>query len=69
MKDIFALHLAEYESAPEVIAVAPAVMKLLGEHTASHEGLVIAAPISYEMRVAISRRKDTSMRFFRGRSQ
>lgn len=64
MKDIFALHLAEYESAPEVIAVAPAVMKLLGEHTASHEGLVIAAPISYEMRVAISRRKDTSMRFF-----
>ncbi|MCX7026915.1 MAG: galactokinase [Spirochaetes bacterium] len=64
MKDIFAIHQAEYETLPVNVASAPAVVKLLGEHTASSEGLVLAAAISFEMRVAVSLRKDSSIRFF-----
>jgi galactokinase len=64
MKDIFAVHLTEYESPPACVALAPATVKLLGEHTASGDGIVLAAAISYEMKVAISQRKDSSMRFF-----
>jgi len=64
MKDIFAIHLAEYETPPACVAVAPAVVKILGEHTAASEGIVLAAAISFEMRVAVSLRKDSSMRFF-----
>ena len=64
MKDIFAVHLAEYESPPACVASAPATIKLLGEHTGSSDGIVLAAAISSEMKVAISLRKDSSMRFF-----
>ncbi len=64
MKDIFAVHLAEYEASPACVASAPATVKLLGEHTANSDGIVLAAAISYEMKVAISQRKDSSMRFF-----
>ena len=64
MKDIFALHLAEYESPPACVASAPATVKFLGEHTASSDGIVLAAAISYDMKVAVSQRKDSSMRFF-----
>ena len=45
------------------MASAPAVVKLLGEHTASSEGLVLTAAMSFEMRVAVSLRKDSSIRF------
>lgn len=64
MKDIFAVHLAEYEAPPACVASAPATLKLLGEHTASSDGIVLAAAISCEMKVSISPRKDSSMRFF-----
>lgn len=64
MKDIFAVHLTEYETSPACVASAPATVKLLGEHTASSDGIVLAAAISYDMKVAISQRKDSSMRFF-----
>lgn len=63
MKDIAELHLAEYDSAPESVAEAPAVVKLLGEHTDGAEGLVLAAALSFRMRVAVSFRKDASLRF------
>lgn len=64
MKDIFAIHQTEYESPPSCIASAPAVVKLLGEHTATSDGIVLAAALSFEVKVAISARKDSSMRFF-----
>jgi len=64
MKDIFAIHQAEYESPPLRAASASAVVKLLGEHTASSEGLVLAAAISFDMKIAVSLRKDSSIRFF-----
>lgn len=63
MKDIQVVHQTEYETPPACVASAPATVKLLGEHTASNEGLVLIASVSYEMRVAVSLRKDSSMRF------
>lgn len=64
MKDIAALHQTEYDSPPDCVAIVPAVVKLLGEHAPASDCLVLAAPISFEMRVAVSVRKDSSMRFF-----
>lgn len=63
MKDIAELHLTEYDSRPESVAEAPAIVKLLGEHTDAAEGLVLAAALSCRMRVAVSFRKDASLRF------
>ena len=65
MKDIVAVHLAEYEAPPACVASAPATVKLLGEHTASNDGIVLAAAISFEMKGGrVPSRKDSSMRFF-----
>jgi galactokinase len=64
MKDIAALHRAEYDTAPDIIAAAPGVVKFLGEHTEGSDGLVLAAALSFEIQVAISLRRDSSLRFF-----
>lgn len=64
MKDIVALHRAEYEAAPEVVASAPGVAKLLGEQAEATDGLVLAAALSFEIHVAVSSRKDSSLRFY-----
>jgi galactokinase len=64
MKDIAALHRAEYDAPPDIVAAAPAVVKFLGEHTEGSDGLVLAAAISFEIRVAVSLRRDASLRFF-----
>jgi galactokinase len=64
MKDIAALHRAEYDVAPDIVAAAPGVVKFLGEHTEASEGLVLAAALSFEIQVAISLRRDSSLRFF-----
>jgi galactokinase len=64
MKDIQALHRAEYEEEATVIATSPGVVKLLGEQAEAAEGLVLAVAIACEMRVAVSVRRDSSLRFF-----
>lgn len=64
MKDIVALHRAEYEGSPDVVAAAPGVVKMLGEQTESSDGLVLAAALSFDIRVAVSFRRDSSLRFF-----
>jgi len=64
MKDIVALHRAEFEEYPQIVATAPGVAKLLGEQTPSAEGLVLAAAISFDVSVGISERRDSSLRFF-----
>ncbi|HTX71903.1 MAG TPA: galactokinase family protein, partial [Rectinemataceae bacterium] len=64
MKDIAALHRAEFDSPPDLIAAAPGVVKFLGEHTEASDGLVLAASLSFELRVAVSLRRDSSLRFF-----
>lgn len=63
MKDIFSLHQSEYEVPPECVSAAPAIVKILGEHTDFADGLVLAASLSFEARVAVSFRKDNSLRF------
>jgi galactokinase len=64
MKDISSLHQTEYDAPPDCVGSAPAVVKFLGEHSDFNDGLVLTAALSFEMKVAISLRKDTSMRFF-----
>jgi galactokinase len=64
MKDIVALHRAEYEGSPEIVAAAPGVVKMLGEQLESTDGLVLAAALSFDVRVAVSFRRDSSLRFF-----
>jgi len=64
MKDIAAQHRAEYDAPPDLIAAAPGVVKFLGEQADSSDGLVLSAAISFEVRVAVSLRRDSSLRFF-----
>ncbi|MDA8410139.1 MAG: galactokinase [Treponema sp.] len=64
MKDIVALHRAEFEEYPQIVATAPGLIKLLGDQTPAAEGLVLAMAISFDVSVSISERRDSSLRFF-----
>jgi galactokinase len=64
MKDLIARHVAEYGSEPEVIASAPGVLNLMGEHTDFAGGHVLQAALNRSVEVAVSRRKDNSLRFY-----
>lgn len=69
MKDIGPIHREEYDVAadrpePFVVAEAPGRFHLLGEHGDSSGGLLLSAALDRGMRVAVSVRKDSSLRFF-----
>ena len=64
MTEINSLHLREYGAPPEVIVSAPGVVTLLGEQTDYNEGYTLQFGLNKRVRVAISRRKDSSLRFF-----
>ncbi|AEJ61164.1 GHMP kinase [Spirochaeta thermophila DSM 6578] len=64
MSDIRELHREEYGVLPEIAVSAPGVVSLLGEHTEEHEGRAIQFAASHRVDVAISRRKDSSLRFY-----
>jgi galactokinase len=64
MKDIVSLHSAEFDARPAVIAKAPGVVKLLGEHTEHADGIVLAVTTSFSVQVAISERKDSALRYY-----
>lgn len=64
MNAIFSQHVAEYGEEPEVIAEAPGMVNLMGEHTDFHEGYVLQAGLHLSVQVAISKRSDTSLRFY-----
>jgi galactokinase len=69
MKDIAAIHREEYAADADrsdscVIADAPGRFHLLGEHGVSGGGLLLSLAIDRSMRVAVSPRKDSSLRFF-----
>ncbi|MCF7913725.1 MAG: galactokinase [Spirochaetaceae bacterium] len=64
MDEIFSHHAAEYGEEPEVIAEAPGVVNLMGEHTDFHEGYVLQIGLHLSVKVAISKRNDTSLRFY-----
>ncbi|MFW5712568.1 MAG: galactokinase [Spirochaetota bacterium] len=64
MDEIFSHHAAEYGEEPEVIAEAPGVVNLMGEHTDFHEGYVLQMGLHLSIKVALSKRNDTSLRFY-----
>ncbi|GAB1481308.1 galactokinase [Treponema sp.] len=69
MKDIGAIHREEYEtdadrSEPVIIAEAPGRLHLLGEHGEAGNALHLSAAIDRSVRLAVSLRKDSSLRFF-----
>jgi galactokinase len=69
MMDIGPIHRKEYEldadrSEPVVIAEAPGHIHYLGEHGEPKAGLYLSSAIDRWIRVAVSMRKDNSLRFF-----
>jgi galactokinase len=62
--DIAQLHRMEYEASPDVVVSAPGCIRLIGEHTADSDGLMIAFPMDRRISVAISGRRDSSIRFY-----
>jgi galactokinase len=69
MMDIGPIHRAEYElendrSEPVVIAEAPGRVHYLGEHGEPNAGLFLSSAIDRYIHVAVSGRKDSSLRFY-----
>jgi galactokinase len=69
MLDIGPIHRTEYEldedrSEPVVIAEAPGRIHYLGEHGEPKAGLFLSSAVDRYIRVAVSVRKDNSLRFF-----
>jgi galactokinase len=68
MLDIGSIHRTEYEltdwSEPVVIAEAPGRIHYLGEHGEPKAGLYLSSAINRYVRVAVSLRKDNSLRFY-----
>ncbi|MDR2739682.1 MAG: galactokinase [Treponema sp.] len=69
MMDIGQIHRTEYEingdrSEPVVVAEAPGRIHYLGEHGEPKAGLFLSSAIDRHIRVAVSIRKDNSLRFF-----
>jgi len=64
MNDVISLHRAEYSADPEKVVSAPGVVTLMGEYTEQSEGFVLPVAINRTITVAVSRRKDNSLRFY-----
>ena len=64
MEDLFSLHKLEYGSKPEVVTAAPGVVNLLGEHTVAEDGYVLQAALNRSVRIAMSKRRDNSLKFY-----
>jgi galactokinase len=64
MSDVASLHHTEYGEDPQVVASAPGVVNLMGAHTESTDGLVLYVATGRRVSVAVSRREDSSMRFY-----
>ena len=64
MSNLFSLHRAEYGVEPEVVVSAPGSVNLMGEHTDYNDGYVIQAAVVLHVEVALSLRKDNSLRFY-----
>jgi galactokinase len=62
--DISQLHRIEYEASPDVVVNVPGVVRLLGEHTVDADGMYLGLPYDRSMSVAMSARRDSSLRFF-----
>ena len=64
MEKLIASHISEYGNKPEVIASAPGILNLMGEHTDYNDGCVVQTTINRRSFIAVSGRKDNSLRFY-----
>ncbi len=64
MKDMISIHRMEYEEEPEVIVSAPGVVSVMGDHSDYNHSLVLPFALNRTAQIAVSRRKDNSLRFF-----
>ena len=64
MENLISLHQKEHVSDPEVIVEAPGSITVMGNHVDSNDGYMIQAAVDSSVRIAVSRRKDNSLRFF-----
>ncbi len=64
MKNLISLHKREYGEEPEIIVSAPGSIKLMGEHTDYNEGYILQMAFNRFAEIAISRRKDNSLKFY-----
>lgn len=64
MFDLVQAHKEEYGTEPQVIAGAPGVINLIGEESYYNEGYVLQIALNRYVKVAVSPRKDNSLRFF-----
>jgi galactokinase len=62
--NISQLHHIEYDSTPDIIVSAPGMVRLLGENTIDADGLMLAFPMERRVSVALSYRRDSSIRFY-----
>ncbi len=58
------LHTAEYEQPPEAVVSAPGIITLMGEYADLCDGYVLTGALERHITVAVSRRKDNSLRFY-----
>jgi galactokinase len=64
MSDIISLHRREYGTIPEVVVSAPGIVTLLGDQSDFNEGYILQFGLNRRVEVAVSKRKDSSLRFF-----
>ncbi len=64
LNDIATIHRMEYDCSPDIIVSAPGVIRFLGEQTVDADGSYLAMPVDMRIAVAISGRKDSSLRCF-----
>ncbi|TVQ39334.1 MAG: galactokinase [Spirochaetaceae bacterium] len=64
MSDVSTHHRAEFDSVPDIVVSAPGTVNLMGAHTEESEGMVLQVGLNRRMFVAVSCRKDQSLRFF-----
>ena len=64
MEKILSLHQNEYVTDPEIIVEAPGSFTVMGNYSDFEDGIMIQAAIDMKVYIAVSRRKDNSLRFF-----
>ena len=64
MNDVASLHKEEYGCAPQIVALAPGIAHILGEHTEYTGGYSLPFALNRGVSIAVSQRKDNSLRFF-----
>lgn len=59
-----AIHKAEFDAYPEFVAAVPGIVRILGEHTIEADGISLSIPLSLQVMVAVSQRRDTALRCY-----